>query len=194
MLAGRAAITCKDVLGSQGCLSDRILGDGASSLEPQRNRMHSMVSLPLVEDDEGLFRLYLSDPGMFVHQSGVPQSDFMVRDKRNSLAGVFYESYVADELTAKGVPLFYWTGKRSHELEFIVESGGYAVPIDVKKGRGRMNSLDEFRLHNPHTIAVKVHAGNFGYDVEHDILSIPLYAAFALAEDIAQGKALSKKG
>ena len=29
------------------------------------------VTLPIIEEDEGLFRLYLSDPGMFVHQSSV---------------------------------------------------------------------------------------------------------------------------
>ena len=149
------------------------------------------VPLPLTEEDEGLFRLYLSDAGMFTYQSGIPQSDFMARDKRNSLAGVFYESYVADELVARGIPLFFWTGKRSHEFEFVVSNGGLAVPIDVKRGSGRLGSLDEFRTCNPHSVAVKVHAGNLGYDAERDILSVPLYAVFALAEDLADGRGIA---
>ena len=127
---------------------------------------------------------------MFAHQSGIPQSDFMAMDKRNSLAGVFYESYVADELVARGIPLYYWTGKRSHEFEFIVANGGFAVPIDVKKGTGKLNSLDEFRLSNPFAVAVKVHAGNFGYDAERRVLSLPLYAVFALAQDLREGKGI----
>ena len=107
------------------------------------------------------------------------------------MAGIFYESYVADELVARQIPLYCWTGKRSHEFEFVVANNGFAVPIDVKKGKGKLNSLDEFRLSNPHAVAVKVHAGNFGYDAERDVLSVPLYAVFALACDLQEGKDIS---
>ncbi len=34
------------------------------------------VVLPLMEEDEGLFRLYLSDAGMFSYQSKISQADF----------------------------------------------------------------------------------------------------------------------
>lgn len=152
-----------------------------------RNRHKTgKVTVPLCEDlDSGLFRLYLSDVGMFALQSGVNQSDFYVKDQRNTLSGVFYENYVADELVSKGIELFYWTGKQRHEFEFIVQSGGKIIPIDVKKSKGDLNSLDEFRSVNPSSMAVKVHSGNFGYNQEKNILSIPHYAVFMLAEDIS---------
>ena len=73
-----------------------------------------------------------------------------------------------------------------------LKAGTYST--ENPKARGNIDSLDEFRQQNPHAIAEKVHAGNFGYDVERDILSIPLYAVFALAEDIAQGKPHDEKG
>lgn len=154
------------------------------------SKKEGKLSLPLLEEEKGLFRLYLSDPGLFTYQSGIAQSDFMVKGRRNTLAGVFYESYVADELVAKGIPLFYWEGKGAHEFEFLVEYQGTVLPIDVKKGKGKMNSLAEFRLSNPHSTAIKIHAGNFGYDAEQDILSIPLYAAFALANTLAHQEEL----
>ena len=146
------------------------------------------IPLPLTEEEQGLFRYYLADQGMFVHQSRLPRSDFMVRDKRNALSGIFYENYVADELMAKGIKLFYWTGKGSHEIEFIVQNGSFAVPIDVKKTGGKMGSLETFRAINPRYTAVKISSGNYGYDSENDLLSIPLYQTFLLAEQLSKGE------
>ena len=148
------------------------------------------VSLPLTEEETGLFRYYLADEGMFVHQSRLPRSEFMVRDRRNSLAGIFYENYVADELSAKGIELYYWTGKSRNEIEFIVQNGSFAVPIDVKKGNGKMNSLEAFRASNPRYTAVKITSGNYGYDEEKDLLTIPLYQTFLLAEQLSKGESI----
>ncbi len=148
------------------------------------------VNLPLIEEEEGIFRLYLSDAGMFSYQSKVKQSDFFVRDKRNTLSGIFYENYVATEFTAKEIPLFYWAGNASNEFEFIIENNGRILPIDVKKGGGKLNSLEAFRKVNPRSTAIKISANNYGYNAENDILTIPLYEVFLLAEDLAKGNNL----
>ena len=147
-------------------------------------RKTGRVTLPLMVGDEGLFRLYLSDEGMFLYQSGVKQSDFFVKEKRNTLSGIFYENYVADEFVAKGIPLYYWTGTNSNEFEFIVQNNGKILPIDVKKSGGKLNSLKAFREYNVKSTAIKISANNYGYDRENDILTIPLYEVFMLAEDI----------
>lgn len=42
------------------------------------------------------------------------------------------ENFVADELPAAGIPLFYWKGKDSAEMDFIVKSDNKLYPIDVK--------------------------------------------------------------
>ncbi len=150
-----------------------------------RNKV-GKVTLPLTEDSS-LFRLYLADMGMFTYQSGVPFSDFLVKDKRSGLAGVFYENYVAMELTARGIELFYWTGKSGHEFEFIVRNGNKVIPLDVKKGTGKLNSLQDFRNSNPQSVAVKVSSNNYGYDEGTMMLTIPHYEMFMLARDIAGG-------
>lgn len=142
------------------------------------------VTLPLIEDEEGLFRLYLSDVGMFSYQSKVRQVDFFIKEKRNTLSGIFYENYVADEFAAKEIPLFYWCGKQGNEFEFIVQYKDKVLPIDVKKGRGNLNSLKAFRNFNPKSTAIKISSNNFGYDKENDILTIPLYETFLLADDL----------
>ncbi len=148
------------------------------------------VNIPIQLENEGLFRLYLADEGMFTYQAKVKQSDFFVKNNRNSLSGVFYESYVADEFAAKEIPLFYWTGKQGHEFEFIVENNSKVIAIDVKKNKGKLNSLEDFRNCNGKATAIKISSNNYGYDSENDILTIPLYMTFLLADDLVKGNTL----
>ena len=150
-------------------------------------RCHNLkghINLPFQEESSGLFRLYLADVGIFAFQSQVNQSDFFVKDRRNTLSGVFYENYAACELAAKEIPLFYWTGKQTHEFEFVLYSKGKIYPVDVKKKNGNLGSLEEFRSYNGKCTAIKISSNNFGYNSENDILTIPHYAVFCLAEII----------
>ncbi len=150
-------------------------------------RCHNLkghINLPFQEESSGLFRLYLADVGIFAFQSQVNQSDFFVKDRRNTLSGVFYENYAACELAAKEIPLFYWTGKQTHEFEFVLYSKGKIYPVDVKKKNGNLGSLEEFRSYNGKCTAIKISSNNFGFNTENDILTIPHYAVFCLAEMI----------
>ena len=155
-------------------------------------RKEGKVISPLMEEEGGLFRLYLSDCGLFVAESKVLQSNFITQEGRNELAGIFYESYVADEFVSKGIPLYYWTGKQPHEFEFIVDINGDICPIDVKKNKSTLNSLKDFRAHNKRTTAIKISSNELGYNEENDILTVPLYMTFLLADDIANGKLTTK--
>ena len=145
------------------------------------------INVPLQIKSEGLFRLYLADEGMFTYQAKVKQSDFFVENNRNTLSGVFYESYVGDELSAKGIPLFYWAGKQGHEFEFIVVNYSKVIAIDVKKNKGKLNSLEDFRNNNGKNTVIKLSSNNYGYDKEQDVLTLPLYMTFMLADDLAKG-------
>ena len=128
---------------------------------------------------------------MFAYQSKISQADFFVKEKRNSLSGVFYENYVATEFASRDISLFYWTGGSSHEFEFIVENNGKILPIDVKRGSGKLNSLEAFRKSNPKSTAIKISTNNYGYNAENDILTIPLYEVFLLADDLANNVSLT---
>lgn len=105
------------------------------------------VTLPLIEEGSSLFRLYLSDVGMFAYQSGLSYEQFLL-DKGNALSGIYYENYVATELVARRYPLFYWKGKRNSEFEFVININNSIVAIDAKRGRNSLDSIEEFRNHN----------------------------------------------
>ena len=144
------------------------------------------VTLPLTRDEDSLFRLYLSDVGMFTYQSGLSYRGFLV-DKENSLSGIYYENYIATELAARGIGLFYWKGKRDSEIEFVLGHNGVAVPLDAKKTRGNLHSLNEFRSHNKKGLAVKVSANQYGFDKEQMLLTLPFYYVPFFLDDLQKG-------
>ena len=90
-------------------------------------------------------------------------------------------------MTAKGNNLFYWKGKSTAELEFIVESDNKLYPIDVKKGKGTLNSLEKFSNHNKFEYAIKASRNNFGYNFEQKLLTVPFYFFPFVAKDLAEG-------
>lgn len=156
----------------------------------QSFQLKEHITMPLMSDSESNFRLFLGDIGMFSYQSGINAASFVSNERENTLSGIFFENFAANELVAKGNKLFYWRGKASAELEFIIESDNKLYPIDVKKSRGTLNSLEKFSNHNKFEFAIKVSKGNYGYHSEQKLLTIPFYFLPFLAQDLAEGKPL----
>ena len=153
----------------------------------QSFQLKEHITMPLMSDSENNFRLFLGDMGMFSYQSGINAASFVSNERENTLSGIFFENFVANELIAKEHKLFYWRGKASAELEFIVESDNKLYPIDVKKGRGTLNSLEKFSNHNKFEFAIKVSKNNYGYNPGQKLLTIPFYFIPFVAQDLADG-------
>lgn len=154
----------------------------------QSFRLKEHITMPLMPDNESNFRLFLSDIGMFSYQSGINAASFVSSKRENTLSGIFFENFVASELTARDHKLFYWKGRASAELEFIIESDNKLYPIDVKKGRGTLNSLEKFSNHNKFECAIKVSKNNYGYDAKQKLLTVPFYFFPFAAQDLADGE------
>lgn len=153
----------------------------------QSFQLKEHITMPLIPDSDSNFRLFLGDIGMFAHQSGINAASFVSSERENTLSGIFFENFVANELIAKDHKLFYWRGKSSAELEFIIESDNKLYPIDVKKGRGTLNSLEKFSNHNKFEFAIKVSKNNYGYNPEQKLLTVPFYFIPFVAQDLANG-------
>lgn len=151
----------------------------------QSFQLKEHITTPLIFDNESYFRLFLADIGMFLYQSGINAASFVSNERDNVLSGIFFENFVANELVAKGHNLFYWRGKTSAELEFIIESNNKIYPIDVKKGRRKLNSLEKFSDHNKFEYAIKISKNNFGYNAQQKLLTIPLYFVPFISRDLA---------
>lgn len=153
----------------------------------QSYQLKEHITMPLMQDNESKFRLFLGDIGMFSYQSGINAASFVSSERENTLTGIFFENFVANELVAREHRLFYWRGRASCELEFIIESDNKLYPIDVKKGRGTLNSLEKFSSHNKFEFAIKVSKNNYGYDAQQKLLTVPFYFMPFVAKDLADG-------
>lgn len=158
----------------------------------QSFQLKEHVTLPLMAENESTFRLFLADIGMFSYQSDINAASFISNDRENTLSGIFFENFVANELVSKGQKLFYWRGKNECELEFLIESNNKLYPIDVKKGRGVLNSLEKFSNHNKFELAIKISKSNYGYNKEQKLLTIPFYFVSFLAKDFMLGNDILK--
>lgn len=146
-------------------------------------QLKERVTSPLIESEESLYRLYLSDMGAFTYQSGLNAKNFVL-DKNNVLSGIFYENYLSIELISHDKKLFYWKGKRNSEFEFILDIDGRIIPLDAKKSRGTLYSINEFRNHNSKDIVIKVSKNQYGFDNESKILTLPFYYFSLFLENI----------
>ena len=153
----------------------------------QSFQLKEHITTPLMPDSESNFRLFLGDIGMFSYQSGINAASFVSSERDNALSGIFFENFVANELIAKEHKLFYWRGKSSAELEFIIESNNKLYPLDVQKGRGTLKSLEKFSNHNKFEYAIKVSKNNYGYNHEQKLITIPFYFIPFVAKDLADG-------
>lgn len=144
------------------------------------------TSIPLIETNDSMFRLYLSDMGMFTYQSQINGTTFLSNETRNTLSGIFYENFAAIELLTNGFNLHYWKGKNNSEFEFLIEDNEYVIPLDVKKSKGTLNSLEKFKNHNKFNYAVKVSANRYGMDENKKILTLPFYDFFLYLKEIKE--------
>ncbi|MDP6543645.1 MAG: AAA family ATPase [Phycisphaerae bacterium] len=133
--------------------------------------------------DRNCFKIYSLDIGLLGAMAGVPL-DVLVRgdDLFREYGGAFVESYVAQQLTALGMDLYYWrsSGKIA-ELDFLCEIEGAICPLEVKAGTNpRSKSLRSYdNQFNPSVLGRSTLL-----NLKHDgkICNIPLYAISLLRE------------
>ena len=157
-----------------------------ASLVIKSKLVKETVSFPLVGDNSSTFRIYMIDSGMFAMQSQIDMTTFYDNTKRNELSGIFFENYVATEFISKGIPLFYWKGKNDAEFEFLIMSKNRVVPVDVKKNKGTLNSLEKYKNRNKCDLVIKISKNNYGFDNERKLLTLPIYMTFLLSDDISK--------
>ena len=93
----------------------------------------------------------------------------------NSKGGIF-ECAVADALHKKGYQLYFYKNETSKkEIDVIIQQDGKVVPIEVKSGNTRANSLKSLMRKNKDIcLGYKFVDGNIGVS-EDGIITLPLY-------------------
>lgn len=152
------------------------LGQAGVVLKCQRiNQAYEPIS---VYQDLSAFKLYMGDVGLLVMKSGI-SGQTILTGEANLFMGAVTENFVAQQLVAKGYPLYYWESPNTAELDFVLQKGNQIIGLEVKKGEHvRSRSLRLFTDTYRPAYSIRLSLKNFG---EKDGLkSIPLYAAFCI--------------
>jgi len=138
--------------------------------------------IPLIMNaDTTSFKIYLADVGIFRKMSDLPPNFSFSRDKKlDKYRGAAAENYVLNELIGSmGKTPFYWRSQYDAEVDFIMQAGMEAVPIEVKAGGGKAKSLSEYieRYSPKAAFTASTHSGRSGI-----VSSIPLYLAWRIPD------------
>lgn len=113
-----------------------------------------ILKIPIVESalvpfqayaKENCFKLLVFDVGMLGLMTSLSPKAILDGDY-GSYKGYFVENFVAQELLLRTTPLLYSWQEGNAEIEFLLEIGGKAVPVEVKSGTlTKAKSLQSFR-------------------------------------------------
>ena len=153
-----------------------------------------IVKLELVEKpelplsgcvDKTYFKVYMSDIGLLRAKSKISAETIMEESEMFiRLKGALAENYVMNELTVSGKEPYFWRSGNTAEIDFIYESDGNIVPVEVKSADNtQAKSYKQF---------CKKYGSNYGFklstkNIAENILegtrtySIPLYLAWNIS-------------
>ena len=143
------------------------------------------IKLPLASfANEGIFKLFMLDIGLFGAKSGLDIT--AIPEPDNELFGIYNgamtEQFVMQELMAADFSPYYWgREKGAAEVDFVVQWRNEIIPVEVKAGlRKKSKSLEVYRnLYNP---AKSVRTTLKNFSKINDLYSIPLYMIASISD------------
>ncbi len=135
---------------------------------------------PLMASEErNLCKLFLQDTGLLTsYLMDAELKRKVMLGEKNVNFGSIYENAVASLLRAHGFEdLYYYNSKKYGEVDFLIEKGGEAIPLEVKSGKDylRHQALNNM-LEVYHTkTAIVLHNGN--YETRGGVSYFPIYWA-----------------
>ena len=156
----------------------------AGVAHPSYNVTEPIVPL-LLNEKSSLFKLFLSDVGMLTSMYGRATKMQLLTNDQNINYGAIYENAVAQELKAHGFKLYYFTGRKTGELDFVIEYNGKIMPIEVKSGKdyNRHSALNNVLNIENYSIDEAFVLSNFNVSVVDKITYYPIYMLMFIKND-----------
>lgn len=128
------------------------------------------------------FRAYTTDLSLLISMKDFSLKQHIVENTLSgNTKGGLYECAIADALYKRGYTLYYYKNETTKkELDFIIQTEGRVIPVEVKSGNaksGSLNSIVKKEADIPY--AYKLVDGNIGVS-DDGIITLPLYMAMFL--------------
>lgn len=143
----------------------------------------SKPAIPLqAYEDLHAFKLFVFDIGLLGAMSGLDSRTLLEGNAVfQEFKGALTEQFVLQQLkTMKDLRIFYWSAEKSEaEVDFILQSGRYIVPLEVKAEENlRAKSLKSYRERYSPPLSIRTSMSD--YRREDWLLNLPLYMINAL--------------
>ena len=126
---------------------------------------------------DDFFRAYTTDLSLLMAMKDFSLKQHIIENTLdgNSKGGIF-ECAIADVLYKKGYQLYFYKNETiKKEIAVIIQKDGKVIPIEVKSGNTRANSLKTIMKNNKDmSFGYKFIDGNIGVS-EEGIITLPLY-------------------
>jgi len=151
---------------------------------PSYNVTEPAVPL-MLNEKSSLFKLFLSDVGMLTTLYGRATKMQLLSNDQNINYGAIYENVVAQELKAHGFKLYYFNGKKTGELDFVIEYNGRVLPIEVKSGKdyNRHSALNNVLKIDNYCVNEAFVLSNYNVSVVDKITYYPIYMLMFIKND-----------
>ena len=99
--------------------------------------------------------------------------------------GSIYENIAAQELLAHGHTLYYFNSKKLGELDFLIESEGNVIPIEIKSGKDyyRHSAMDNVLKHPEFDIPKGYVFCNGNVETDGKVVYFPIYMLMFLQKE-----------
>ena len=132
--------------------------------------------------DKTYFKVYMSDIGLLRAKSKIDANTIMEeKDLYIRYKGAFAENYVLNELRANAVEPFFWRSGNTAEIDFVYESEGEIVPVEVKAADNtQAKSYRQFCKKYKSSLGFKLSTKNIAQNMceQTRTYSLPLYLAW----------------
>lgn len=147
----------------------------------------------LINQKSTLFKMFLSDVGLLTTIYGKACKLKIISGNKDINKGAIFENYVAQELTAHGVNLWYYNNKKYGELDFLTEQNNHCVPIEVKSGKDyeRHSALNNVVSNKQFDIEKAYVLSGKNLHKKGKIVYLPIYMTMFINENLKEFKDIS---
>lgn len=130
-----------------------------------------------LSENRNLFKLFYSDVGLLTSMYPPIVKMKVLNKEKDINNGSLFENVVAQELTAKKIPLYYFNSKKQGELDFVIELDGKVCPLEVKSGKDfkKHNALENVLKNEEYKIEKAYIFSNSNIETIDNKIYLPIY-------------------
>lgn len=150
----------------------------------QRCHNLSITELPLEGNaEENIFKVYMSDIGLFTSMLENGTQADILQGSLLGYKGAIFENLVADFLSKAGNRLYYFHKVSGLEVDFVIRLNGECVLLECKASSGNVKSTKTILKHpEKYHVNHAIKLGKYNIGLANNILTLPLYAGFIIAD------------